>query len=176
MKLPRADDQFCCHKFSSTPRVCLTQARFRRGSAHLNYKRSHNDILLNESSFWRKRKNFSTSRPLLMDSSSNFKLEMVLLVNFWRGRFLVFLVFSGSFSENLRFTDVDCKVYNDYHVRHYTRVTLKIIEITFPGSLTSNLDHFVNKLLRIRKKCWAAAKFLDRVNVIRLKLCHIRIN
>ena len=90
--------------------------------------------------------------------------------------FLSFCGLSGSFSENLRFTNVDCKVYNDYHVRHYTRVTLKIIEITFPGSLTSYLDHFVNKLLRIRKKCWAAAKFLDRVNVICLKLCHIRIN
>ena len=80
----------CGQHFSSTARVCLEQARYRCGSVNLNFTLSIDNMLLNERSFWRGRNEFWTSRPLLMDSSSNFKPEMVYWVIFWRGRFGAF--------------------------------------------------------------------------------------
>ena len=78
---------FCGHHISSTPTAALTQARFHCGSVNLNFTLSVDNLVLNERSFWRGRNDFWKSRPLLMDSSSNFKPVMVHWAIFWRGRF-----------------------------------------------------------------------------------------
>ena len=151
---------------------------------NLNFTQSVNNTLNNECSFWRGRNDFWISRPVLVNSSSNFKPVMVQWAIFWRGRFGAF---SWPLAELLRKSQIHevCKIkctplwYRCYIVIHWEIIaTDKTILLPAvykkPGSFCKQMSATPVAINREQsclahlqsKKDWLGARSKSRVKTI----------